>query len=62
MGGLKEADQEYGRRLRKGLAQKKQEAVDYSAEFGEEMRPLGVQEARKTVKEIIEQARNSESY
>lgn len=57
-----EADEEYGRRLREGLAQKKKEAVDYSVEFGEEMRPLGVQEARKTVKEIIEQARNSESY
>lgn len=58
-----EADNEYGKRLKDGLTEKaNQQSADLTVEFGEEMRPLGVHEARKTIKEIMDKARNSDSY
>ncbi|MGV3466900.1 MAG: catalase [Heyndrickxia sp.] len=56
------ADEEYGRRLKDGLAEKSKEMNNMKMEIGEEMRPLGVKEAHKAVKKAVEDGHEADRY
>ncbi|MBP2239593.1 catalase [Cytobacillus eiseniae] len=55
-----QADDEYGRRLKEGLAEKSKN--DMNMEIGEEMRPLSFEHAHDAVKEAVEKGRETDSY
>lgn len=57
-----QADEEYGRRLKEGLAKKGKEKNNMGMEIGEEMRPLGVKEAHKAVKKAVEEGHEADPY
>jgi len=57
-----QADEEYGRRLKDGLAKKGNGRNTMKMEIGEEMRPLGVKEAHKAVKKAVEEGHEADRY
>jgi catalase len=57
-----EADEEYGRRLREGIAEKTKEMGDMKMEAGEEFRPLGKEDAAEAVDDAIKKGRDAEPY
>ncbi|HWL25078.1 MAG TPA: catalase [Ureibacillus sp.] len=59
-----QADEEYGRRLREGLDEKRknQGSNNSNEEFAEEFHPLGAKDARKVLDDVIKKARNSKPY
>ncbi|KGR76679.1 catalase [Ureibacillus sinduriensis] len=58
-----EADEEYGRRLREGIAEKAK-SMDTKEEFGSEFtpHPLGAQNASKAVDEAVEKGKEADPY
>lgn len=56
-----DADEEYGRRLREGLAEAKKTSST-AMETAEEMHPLGAQDADRAVKEAIDKGHDAEPY
>ncbi|MDI4707168.1 hypothetical protein MKZ48_21670, partial [Pseudoalteromonas shioyasakiensis] len=57
-----DADEEYGRRLREGIAEKTKEMANHTMEIGEELRPLGAEDAHQAVKDAVEKGRDAEPY
>lgn len=57
-----DADEEYGRRLREGIAEKTKEMTNHTMEIGEELRPLGAEDAHQAVKDAVEKGRDAEPY
>ncbi|WP_405097669.1 catalase [Oceanobacillus sp. FSL H7-0719] len=56
-----DADEEYGRRLREGLAEAKKTSST-AMETAEEMHPLGAQDADRAVKEAVDKGHDAEPY
>jgi len=55
-----EADEEYGRRLREGIAYKMK--TKNTEEIADEFHPLGAKDAAQAVNDAINKARNSKPY
>lgn len=56
------ADEEYGRRLREGLAEAGKKTSSVSMEADDEMHPLGAKDAGKAVKDAVDKGRDAEPY
>ncbi|RLL41289.1 catalase [Oceanobacillus piezotolerans] len=57
-----EADEEYGRRLREGIAEKSKMSDNTKTEFGAEMHPLGADHAAEAVQDAIEKGHDANPY
>ncbi len=59
-----QADEEYGRRLRDGLAEKSKQATNNKEEFAEEFnpRPLGAKNSNKAVKDAVNKGHDAKPY
>ncbi|MBS3681365.1 catalase [Ornithinibacillus massiliensis] len=57
-----EADEEYGRRLREGIAAKTKEMGDMKMEAGEEFRPLGKASAPEAVDDAMKKSHDADPY
>ncbi|WP_339230209.1 catalase [Oceanobacillus sp. FSL K6-2867] len=57
-----QADEEYGRRLREGIAEASKKSSSTKMESAEEIHPLGAKDAGKAVKEAIDKGHDAEPY
>lgn len=57
-----QADEEYGRRLREGIAEASKQTSSTMMESAEEIHPLGAKDAGKAVKEAIDKGHDAEPY
>lgn len=57
-----QADEEYGRLLKDGIAEKSKQMSNMKMEIGEEMRPLGAKDAHKAVKKAVEEGHEADPY